>query len=168
MTKSLNTFQKKVSIKKERKNYSLLEKEAFSLLKGEYDLVSNMSNLSSFIFYSLSEINSVTFYRLKNHELLLGPFQGKPACVHIPIGKGVCGTVAKNLKSEIVDNVLNFPGHIACDAASRSEIVVPIFFKNHFWGVLDLDSPIFSRFDKEDEKFLFKIASFIFQEKNRY
>lgn len=121
-----------------------------------------MSNLTAFLFYNLPKLNGVTFYRFINHELLLGPFQGKPACVHISVGKGVCGTVAKNLKSEIVSNVLNFPGHIACDAASRSEIVVPIFLKKRFWGVLDLDSPTFNRFSQKDNRFLSEVASFIF------
>lgn len=147
---------------KKTENYELVLAQAKSLLTNEFDVVANMSNLSSLIFYGLPNLNSVTFYRLKNNELIVGPFQGKPACIHIPIGSGVCGTVAKNEKSEIVPDVTKFKGHIACDSASRSEIVVPIFKDNKFWGVLDLDSPKYETFDETDEKYLSQIAQLIF------
>ncbi|WP_203652203.1 GAF domain-containing protein [Secundilactobacillus yichangensis] len=145
-----------------RENYELLVKQAESLLEGETDLVANMSNLVSLVFHELPKLNGTTYYRLKNGELILGPFQGRPACMHIPIGKGVCGTVAKTQKSEIVQNVHDFPGHIACDSASKSEIVVPVFKDGQFWGVLDLDSPEYGTFDEVDEEYLSKIAPLIF------
>lgn len=147
---------------KKAENYELVLAQAKSLLTDEFDVVANMSNLSSLIFYGLPNLNSVTFYRLKNNELIVGPFQGKPACIHIPIGSGVCGTVAKNEESEIVPDVTKFKGHIACDSASRSEIVVPIFKDNKFCGVLDLDSPKYETFDETDEKYLSQIAQLIF------
>lgn len=149
-------------------NYELLVQQVQSLLSGEFDLIANMSNLTALIFSELDHLNGVSFYRFKKHELILGPFQGKLACMHIQVGAGVCGTVAQNLKSEIVANVHEFDGHIACDSASNSEIVVPIFKENKFWGVLDLDSPKYNTFDEIDEKYLSKIAPFIFgvQSKN--
>src|SRR5699024_8937590 len=143
-------------------NYELLVKQAASLLTDEFDVVANMSNLTSLLFHSIPDLNGATFYRLVDGELLLGPFQGKPACMHIPVGKGVCGTVAKNQQTEIVPNVHAFSGHIACDSASNSEIVVPVFKDSSFWGVLDLDSPKFNTFDEIDQKYLEKIAPIVF------
>ncbi|EEI71672.1 GAF domain-containing protein [Lentilactobacillus hilgardii] len=145
-----------------KQDYQLLLKQAQTLLDGEKDIVANMSNLVSLIFHSLTDLNGTTFYRNINHELVLGPFQGKPACMHIPFGKGVCGTVAQTKRSEIVPDVTKFDGHIACDAASKSEIVVPAFYHRAFWGVLDLDSPHLNRFDSIDEHFLLQIAPLIF------
>ncbi|MGO2300131.1 GAF domain-containing protein [Paucilactobacillus nenjiangensis] len=142
--------------------YQLLLAQAKALLDGETDLVANMSNLASLIFNELPNLNGTSFYRFKNDELILGPFQGKPACMHIAIGSGICGTVAATLRSEIVPNVHNFSGHIACDSASKSEIVVPIFKNEQFWGVLDLDSPEFNTFDEIDENYLKQIAPIIF------
>ncbi|OIM23256.1 GAF domain-containing protein [Oenococcus oeni] len=142
--------------------YSLLNDQAQSLLDGEHDLIANMSNLVSLIFNSDQNINGTTYYRLKNGELILGPFQGKPACVHIPLGRGVCGTAAALKETVIVSNVHKFEGHIACDKDSNSEIVVPIFSKNEFWGVLDLDSTKFNYFDKNDQEYLEKIGNYIF------
>ncbi|MFD0897282.1 GAF domain-containing protein [Loigolactobacillus binensis] len=143
-------------------NYELLVQQAQSLLENEFDLVANMSNLASLIFNELPHLNGTSFYRFKNGELILGPFQGKPACMHIAVGAGVCGTVAQNLKAEIVPDVHQFAGHIACDQASNSEIVVPIFKHHVFWGVLDLDSPAYNTFDATDEQYLSQLAPLIF------
>lgn len=151
-------------MEKKRENYELLVKQAESLLEGETDVVANMSNLVSLLFHEIPSLNGTTYYRFKNNELILGPFQGKPACMHIAVGKGVCGTVAKTKQTEIVENVHNFPGHIACDSASKSEIVVPVFKDGHFWGVLDLDSPEYSTFDETDGEYLSQIAPLIFNE----
>lgn len=145
--------------------YELLKQQAQALLKNESDLVANMSNLVSLVFNELPRLNGTTFYRLIDGELLLGPFQGKPACMHIAVGKGVCGTVAATKKAEIVPNVHEFQGHIACDNASKSEVVVPIFKNQQFWGVLDLDSPEYDTFDEVDAKYLAEIDPLIFGDK---
>jgi L-methionine (R)-S-oxide reductase len=130
--------------------YASLAKQLRSLLQGEQDFIANAANLSSLIYHSLSDLNWAGFYLLKNNELVLGPFQGKPACVRIAIGSGVCGTAAQQRETIMVDNVHDFPGHIACDSASNSEIVVPIVSDGQLIGVLDLDSPLFARFDDDD------------------
>lgn len=137
----------------------LLQLEA--LLENEYDMIANMANASSLLYHSLQHVNWAGFYLLKNDELMLGPFQGKVACIHIPIGKGVCGTSAQLKKVLVVDNVHEFPGHIACDATSNSEIVVPIIKENTCIGVLDIDSDIFSCFDSIDEYYLTKFVSIL-------
>lgn len=142
--------------------YKLLLTQAKSLIEDETDLVANMSNIVSLIFHSLPDLNGTTYYRFLNNELVLRPFQGKPACMHIPVGKGVCGTVASTQTTEIVPNVHDFSGHIACDSVSNSEIVVPVFNDDKFWGVLDLDSPKFNTFDNIDDKYLRAIAPLIF------
>ncbi|MFJ8262461.1 GAF domain-containing protein [Rummeliibacillus sp. NPDC094406] len=131
--------------------YNLLAKQLDALLEGEMDTVSNLSNASALLNQFLENINWCGFYLFKNNELLLGPFQGLPACVHIPIGKGVCGTAAQSKQTLIVDDVNAFPGHIACDSASESEIVVPIVVNDGLYGVLDIDSPEKGRFTKEDQ-----------------
>lgn len=130
--------------------YSNLSVQLRALLEGERDAIANMANMASLLFYSLPDLNWVGFYLLKNNELVLGPFQGKPACVRIGLGSGVCGTAAKRRETIMVDNVHDFPDHIACDSASNSEIVVPIVAGEQLIGVLDLDSPSLSRFDEED------------------
>jgi GAF domain-containing protein len=132
--------------------------QAATLLSGQNDLVANAANLSSFLFYSLEEVNWVGFYFLKNNELLVGPFQGRPACVSIPLGKGVCGTAAETRSVQRIADVHAFDGHIACDSASRSEIVLPLIKGGELIGVLDLDSPVENRFDEEDERFLVRVA----------
>ena len=109
----------------------------------------------------LNDINWAGFYLYKNNELVLGPFQGKPACTHIELGKGVCGTAAKNMATELVKNVHDFPGHIACDSQSNSEIVIPIISENKLIGVLDVDSPKLNRFDEEDKIILERFVSLI-------
>lgn len=132
--------------------YSNLQAQLRSLLADERDFIANAANLSSLLFHSVPDLNWAGFYIHKNDELVLGPFQGQPACVRIAIGKGVCGTAAQQRQTIIVDNVHDFPGHIACDSASNSEIVVPIFKDGQLIGVLDLDSPTFARFDEKDAR----------------
>lgn len=144
------------------KEYPLLEKQAKALMIGEDDWIANTANLSALLFNSLENVNFAGVYRYENGELILGPFQGKPACIHIALGKGVCGTAAKNEKTEIVKNVHDFSGHIACDSASNSEIVVPIFKNDKLWDVFDFDSTEIANFGEEDQKYLEKIASLIF------
>ena len=121
-----------------------------SMLDGEPDWLAGISNASSLLYLMLEDINWAGFYLYKEGELVLASFQGKPACVRIAIGKGVCGTAAKTREIQIVEDVNKFPGHIACDAASQSEIVLPIIKEDRLIGVLDIDSPIKARFDKED------------------
>src|SRR5688572_1178129 len=130
--------------------YALLKSQLVSLLEGERDFIANAANFSSLLYHSLRDVNWAGFYLLKEGELVLGPFQGKPACVRIEIGKGVCGTAAEQQQTIIVDNVHEFPGHIACDSASNSEIVVPLMREKKLIGVLDLDSPSMARFDEQD------------------
>ena len=130
--------------------YAQLAGQLSSLLAGERDLVANAANFSSLIFNSLPDLNWAGFYFAKDDELILGPFQGKPACVRIKIGQGVCGAGAATRETVIVPNVHEFPGHIACDIASNSEIVVPLIKESRLIGVLDLDSPLPSRFDQDD------------------
>ena len=132
--------------------------QAAALLSGQDDLVANAANLSSFLFYALEDVNWVGFYFLKGGQLLVGPFQGKPACVSIPLGKGVCGKAAETRSIQRIADVHAFEGHIACDAASRSEIVLPLIKDGELIGVLDLDSPVGDRFDEEDERFLANVA----------
>ena len=130
--------------------YDQLAAQLSSLLAGERDLVANAANFSSLIFHALPDLNWAGFYFLQNDELVLGPFQGQPACVRIAFGRGVCGTAAQSCVTTIVPNVHEFPGHIACDSASNSEIVVPLMKGERFLGVLDLDSPVTARFDEVD------------------
>ena len=129
-----------------------LSAQLHSLLEGERDFIANAANLSSLLFYALPDLNWSGLYILRGEELVLGPFQGQPACVRIPLGQGVCGTAANRQQTIVVDNVHDFPGHIACDSASNSEIVVPIVCEGRVIAVLDLDSPSFSRFDDEDAR----------------
>jgi L-methionine (R)-S-oxide reductase len=135
-----------------REIYSDLTLAARGLFKDERDLIANAANLSSLIFNGLDDLNWAGFYFLKNGILVLGPFQGNPACVRIEMGKGVCGTAAAQRETLIVEDVNEFPGHIACDVASRSEIVIPLLCDGAVIGVLDIDAPIPARFDAEDRK----------------
>lgn len=132
--------------------YTSLAAQLRSLLEGERDSIANMANFASLLFYSLPDLNWSGFYLLKDNQLVLGPFQGKPACIRIPMGEGVCGTAAARRETILVANVHDFPGHITCDSASNSEIVVPVVSGEELIGVLDLDSPIVSRFDDTDAK----------------
>ena len=130
--------------------YSELLDQARALLAGERDAIANAANLASLAFHALPELNWAGFYFLKGAELVLGPFHGQPACVRIAVGRGVCGTAARERRMIVVPDVERFPGHIACDSTSRSEIVVPIIANGQLVGVLDLDSPILRRFDAAD------------------
>jgi GAF domain-containing protein len=130
--------------------YEELRSQLTALLSGETDAIANAANAAALLYHSLPDVNWVGFYFLKGHELVLGPFQGKPACVRIPLGKGVCGAAAERRQSIVVADVAAFPGHIACDTASRSELVVPVLKDGAPIGVLDLDSPMPGRFDEDD------------------
>lgn len=141
--------------------YCELEKQLHALLQGERDPIANLANTSALFWHMLPDLNWVGFYRLVGHELVLGPFQGKPACVRIPMGKGVCGTAAARHETILVPDVHQFPGHIACDAASRSEIVVPLLKNEKLLGVLDLDSPTLARFDRQDQAGLERLAGLL-------
>lgn len=141
------------------KLYASLVVQLMSLLKGEYDFTANAANFSALLFNSLPNVNWAGFYFLRGDELVLGPFQGNPACVRIPMGKGVCGVAAEQLETIIVPNVHEFPGHIACDVASNSEIVVPLFDGERLLGVLDLDSPLIGRFDDQDAEGLNELVT---------
>jgi L-methionine (R)-S-oxide reductase len=121
-----------------------------ALTAGEPDPVANMANAAALIWEYLPDINWAGFYRMVGGELVLGPFQGKAACIRIPLGKGVCGTAAETRQTQLIDDVHAFPGHIACDSVSASELVVPIIHDGMLFGVLDLDSPSLARFDAED------------------
>ena len=139
--------------------YRQLATQLRALTDDETDPVANMANCAALIFHSVPRLNWVGFYLLKGGELVLGPFQGQPACVRIAFGRGVCGTVAESHATLRVDDVTKFPGHIACDTASRSEIVLPLLTADsHLIGVLDVDSPELARFDAEDEAGLSTLA----------
>jgi len=133
-----------------RERYRELHEQLAALLAGETDGLANAANMAALYFDALPELNWFGFYFLRGAELVLGPFQGKVACVRIALGRGVCGTAARERKTIVVPDVHAFPGHIACDAASRSELVVPLLRGDHLFGVLDLDSPRASRFDADD------------------
>jgi L-methionine (R)-S-oxide reductase len=130
--------------------YDELASQLSSLLAGERDLVANAANFAALVFHSLPDLNWAGFYFVKAGELVLGPFQGKPACMRIAFGRGVCGAAAAKCVTTIVPNVHEFPGHIACDMESNSEIVIPLMKNERFIGVLDLDSPLLARFDEAD------------------
>ena len=132
-------------------NYKLLNAQLKNIIDGVDDIISNLANASALLFEELEDINWVGFYIVKNNELYLGPFQGKVACTKIQYGKGVCGTCLANKKTILVNNVHDFPGHIACDSRSNSEIVVPIFKNNDVVALLDIDSTSFNRFDENDK-----------------
>lgn len=139
--------------------YAELAEQAQALLHGEYDRIANAANLASLIWHSLPGLNWAGFYFAQGQELVLGPFQGKPACVRIAYGRGVCGAAAMELQTQVVEDVHAFPGHIACDAASNAEIVVPLLRGAELLGVLDLDSPVRGRFDEHDRLGLERLAA---------
>lgn len=151
---------KRVEGKKEEQYRSLLA-QAESLLADERDWVANLANTASLLYHSLEEVNWAGFYLLRGDELLLGPFSGLPACIRIPLGKGVCGTAVQERATQLVPDVHQFPGHIACDAASRSEIVIPLQAEGCIVGVLDIDSPVPDRFDEVDRDGLEKLARIV-------
>ncbi|MDF2536314.1 MAG: hypothetical protein K0R18_2476 [Bacillales bacterium] len=144
-------FEKAAYSGTKEENYQSVAKQLYHLIDGEPNVVANLSNAAAILNYFLTDINWVGFYLFDGKELVLGPFQGLPACIRIPIGRGVCGTSAAKQEVVRVEDVHQFPGHIACDAASQSEIVLPILKNGELFGVLDIDSPIKGRFDKMDE-----------------
>ena len=149
---------KKIAAGSKAELYSDLLSQAKGLLHDEHDRVANAANFAALLYHSLPDVNWVGFYFMKGGELLVGPFQGKPACVHIALGKGVCGTAAKTQQTQLVPDVNAFPGHIFCDGDSLSELVVPLIHGGVVIGVLDLDSPKLARFDKEDQAGLEALA----------
>ena len=142
-------------------NYELLRKQALALAEDERDYVPLLSNMSALIYEALDRLNWAGFYLMDNGSLLLGPFQGKAACIRIDVGKGVCGTAVREDRTIRVADVHQFPGHIACDSASESEIVIPIHSEGRIVGVLDIDSPFKERFSEEDEDGLTGIVGVI-------
>lgn len=139
-------------------NYDELAQQAEGLLSGQKHRIANAANLSALIYHALPEVNWVGFYFLEGDELMVGPFQGQPACVRIEMGKGVCGTAAATRSSQRVEDVQAFEGHIACDPVSRSEVVVPLIVDGQVIGVLDIDSPQRGRFAEADQRGLEKLA----------
>lgn len=139
--------------------YRDLAQQLVALIGDERDAIANAANTSALLFDLLPDLNWAGFYLLKDGELVLGPFQGKPACIRIPLGRGVCGTAAATRVSQVVADVHAFPGHIACDAASRSELVVPLLKGDMLLGVLDLDSPVPGRFDEADRAGIEAVAA---------
>lgn len=143
--------------------YEELCKMAEGLFSDESDMIANMGNISSLLYFNLKDVNWAGFYLYKNDELVLGPFTGKVACTRIAMGKGVCGTAAKEGKIQVVEDVHKFPGHIACDSASNSEIVIPLYKDQKLIGVLDIDSFNKGTFDEEDSKGLSKMMEVLLQ-----
>ena len=141
--------------------YGTLISQAAEMMREEPWYASAMSNLSALLMTSLPDLNWAGFYLMRDGRLTVGPFQGKPACIHIPVGKGVCGTAAAQNRTQLVPDVHAFPGHIACDSASASEIVIPIHRDGEVTAVLDIDSPELSRFSEEDEKGLADLVNCI-------
>lgn len=139
--------------------YADLADQARGLLDGERDRTANAANLSSLVFHALPDLNWVGFYFFDGVELVVGPFQGRPACVRITLGKGVCGTAATTRRTQRIADVDAFPGHIPCDSASRSELVVPLYRGERLIGVFDLDSPVLDRFDAGDQQGIEAIAA---------
>ncbi|MFN3311699.1 MAG: GAF domain-containing protein [Thermomonas sp.] len=139
--------------------YAQLLEQARALLHDERDRIANAANLSALVYHALPDLNWVGFYFFDGTELVVGPFQGLPACVRIPLAKGVCGAAARTRQTQRVDDVHAFPGHIACDSASRSELVVPLYRGEALIGVFDLDSPLPARFDGDDQRGLEAIAA---------
>lgn len=140
-------------------DYEALEKSLGALIRDIPYETANLANASALLWQNLPDINWAGFYKLRGDKLVLGPFQGKPACIVIPVGRGVCGTAAAEEKTVRVEDVHTFPGHIACDGASNSEIVIPLYRGSALWGVLDIDSPRFSRFSPEDQQGLERFAA---------
>ena len=143
--------------------YAELSEQVRGLLHGEADRVANAANFSALVYEALDGVNWAGFYFYDGSELVVGPFQGKPACVRIALGKGVCGTAAITRKTQVVRDVYEFPGHIACDAASRSEIVVPLYDGDTLIGVWDVDSPTIGRFDDADREGMERLAAIFLQ-----
>ena len=145
-------------------DYNVLNAQLRALIEGVPHSIANFANASALLYQSLDRLNWAGFYLLEGETLVLGPFQGKPACIEIPLGKGVCGTAARENKTQRVDDVHRFPGHIACDSASRSELVIPLHQNGAVVGVLDIDSPEPARFSPEDQTGLEEFAQILEQE----
>jgi L-methionine (R)-S-oxide reductase len=146
-----------------RELYAELARQVHALVADEPDLIANLANASALLFHALEDVNWAGFYLLKDGELVVGPFQGRPACVRIALGKGVCGASAASRSTLVVPNVHEFAGHIACDSASNSEIVTPLIRNGELLGVLDVDSPRFARFDDDDRAGLEKFVEALLQ-----
>ena len=146
-----------------RSLYRLLRTQLQGLTDGVPYLLANLANASALLYQALTDINWAGFYLMQDGKLVLGPFQGKPACVEIQVGSGVCGTAVQQDEIMLVENVHEFPGHIACDSASNSEIVIPMHKGEEIVGVLDIDSPVLARFDKEDEQGLAELVRILMQ-----
>ena len=144
-------------------NYSLVAQQLSALMEGIPHEVANLANASALLWQEMPDINWVGFYKMEGGKLVLGPFQGKPACIEIPVGRGVCGTAVAEDTVQLVYDVHQFPGHIACDCASNSEIVLPIHVNGEIWGVLDIDSPSIGRFTEEDKTGLLEIVGVLEQ-----
>ena len=144
-------------------NYPQILQQLSALVDGIPYEVANLANASALLWQELEDINWVGFYKMTNGKLVLGPFQGKPACIEIPVGRGVCGTAVAQDAVQLVYDVHRFPGHIACDSASNSEIVLPIHVNGEIWGVLDIDSPYIGRFTQEDKAGLIQVVRILEQ-----
>ena len=144
-------------------NYELVAQQLSALVEGVPHEVANLANASALLWQEMPRLNWVGFYKMENGKLVLGPFQGKPACIRIPVGRGVCGTAVAEDRIQLVYDVHQFPGHIACDSASNSEIVLPIHVKGEIWGVLDIDSPEIGRFTEYDREGLEKVVAVLEQ-----
>lgn len=147
----------------EADHYPLLLQQAAALVDNEPDLIAKMANLSALIYHSLPQVNWAGFYIMRDNELVLGPFQGQVACVRIPVGKGVCGTAVATGQTQRIADVHAFPGHIACDAASESELVIPVRHRGQILAVLDIDSPVFERFSATDQQALEQLVQLLEQ-----
>lgn len=148
-------------VKNKQQQYAQLSQQVKAIVAEEQDLIANMANISAILYWALDNVNWVGFYIIKNEQLVLGPFHGQPACIRIPIGKGVCGTAVSQNTIQLIDDVHQFAGHIACDAASNSEIVLPIYQNNQIIAVLDIDSPDIGRFDIVDKSGLSQIVDLL-------
>jgi L-methionine (R)-S-oxide reductase len=148
-------------VENKQQHYSELAQQIEAIVAGEQDLVANMANISAILYWALDNVNWAGFYLIKDEQLVLGPFHGQPACIRIPIGKGVCGTAVSENTIQMIDDVHQFSGHIACDAASNSEIVLPIRKDKQIIAVLDIDSPDIARFDDDDKSGLSLIVDIL-------
>ncbi|MBS3811363.1 MAG: GAF domain-containing protein [Halanaerobiales bacterium] len=155
-----------MGLDKKNEDYLLMYDSVKALLEGEQDWIANLANISALLYLYLENVNWVGFYLLKESELVLGPFQGKPACIRIEVGSGVCGTAVKEKKAIIVDDVDQFKGHIACDTDSKSEIVIPLVKKGEIIGVLDIDSPLLNNFNEVDKIYLEKMVRYLIDTSN--
>jgi L-methionine (R)-S-oxide reductase len=148
-------------LKNKQQHYAQLAQQVKAIVAEEQDLIANMANISAILYWALDSVNWVGFYLVKEGQLVLGPFHGQPACIRIPIGKGVCGTAVSEDTIQLINDVHQFSGHIACDTASNSEIVLPIRQNNQIIAVLDIDSPDISRFDLDDKSGLSQIVEIL-------